>query len=261
MINKPRINNARFCGSRFFLKHTRPGYFSILYYPFDLKMRLSLCTVLVLLVTTAFGQPDIVVRQTLSSRLGKIRTQEYYDSSPVTYDDTTQRLDLSFPYWVPDVMYYQYDLVRYQYRRYEALRDSIVGQRPDTARVSWALSDGPHPYLFLRDTAQSEDLLRLMTDEHPYVRVYAFGALAHRNADGLFSLIRDNLDDTTLLTVSGCAFSQAYPADLMIEYSATKLTRKERSELIRLISRRYRHLTLGMHALREKQLEFSKEVR
>jgi hypothetical protein len=189
----------------------------------------------------------------LSERLHRIKNQRYFDNDVVTHRiDSVDYGDLSFPYWKADEKYYLDDMVRYKYSHYQALSDDLQGHRPDTARNSWSLTSGPHPYFFLRDTARSEDLLRLMTDEHPYVRTYCFAALSFRNSGELFSLIVDNLQDTTQLEVAGCAFSNAYPADLMIEYEASKLTKSERRKLTELIKTRHGYLSRGLGTLKRR---------
>jgi hypothetical protein len=166
--------------------------------------------------------------ETLSVRLTEIKKQEFFVNNIVIHIDSVDYYDLNFPYWKVNDTYFQDDLVRYKYCLYRVLVDSSLGHRPDTSWTDWALSGGPHPYLFLRDTAKLSDLEMLMTDSHPYVRTYAFGALAARNSDKLFSLIISNLKDKTLMEIAGCAFSEGYPADMMIEYAIDKLGDKQK---------------------------------
>ena len=144
-------------------------------------------------------------------------------------------------------------MVRFKYRLYRVLTDSTRGHRPDTCWTEWALSGGPHPYLYLRDTATVKDLRKSMLDSHPYVRSYAFGALSFRKADNLYSLIVDNLKDSIqIVEYSGDAGLNAYPADLMIEYEIERLTNNEKNKLRNLIKSKYKYLTRGLVSLNRK---------
>jgi hypothetical protein len=149
----------------------------------------------IILVTLCWGQCvcQSLYEERLFQRVDQIKKMEFYDNGVVVKIDSVEYQDLSLPYWNPNETYYQDDLARYKYCLYRALPDSTKGHRPDTARIDWALIRSPHPYLFLRDTAKMKDLRRLMSDEHPYVRVYAFGAMSFRKDDNLFSFIVDNL--------------------------------------------------------------------
>ncbi len=175
-------------------------------------------TLLLLFLTYGQCLSQSTYSHRLSTRIEQIKRLEVYNNKVVINIDSVEHHDLSFPYWKERDTYYQDDLVRYKYCLYRVLTDSTKGYRPDTARADWALSEPPHPYLFLRDTARLDDLRTLMRDKHPYIRSYTFGALSFRKADNLYSLIVDNLGDTTrMLEYSGDAGLNAYPADLMIE--------------------------------------------
>jgi hypothetical protein len=142
--------------------------------------------------------------------------------------------------------------VKYKYCQYAALKET-KGQRPDTSYTVWKLDRGRHPYLFLRDTARSEDLKRLLSNDHPYVRTYAFGALSFRKYGRLFSVIVHNLSDTTqMLEYTGDYGRNAYPADLMIEYEVYRLSNIEKRKLKRLIINTYSHLDRGLEILNRK---------
>jgi hypothetical protein len=171
----------------------------------------------------------------------------------VIHIDSVEYHDLSFPYWKSNDTYYQYDMVRYNYCQYRVLAESTNGHRPDTSRTDWELWRGPHPYLFLRDTARLENLKKLMHDEHPYIRSYVFGALSSRKCDNLFSFIVDNLDDSTQMRESGDAeWIYIYPADLMIEYEAYRLSKREKKKIKELITTKYKYLSRGLAALSRK---------
>lgn len=93
-------------------------------------------------------------------------------------------------------------------------------------------------------------ILRLLSDTHPYVKTYAFGALAIRQEANLFSIIVENLKDTTQIEAWwGDSGSNVYPADLMIEYSLVQLTEAEKSELTELIKKKYSYLDRGLQML------------
>jgi hypothetical protein len=191
-------------------------------------------------------------KKTLSLRLDQIRKLEYYDNKVVFAIDTLEYHDMSFPYWNPSEIYYQDDRSRYKYRLYIALRDT-QGERPDTATTSWKLMSGPHPSLFLRDTARLEDLRALLLDKHEYDKLYSFAALSFRKEKNLFPTIQDNLKDTTqIYAVWGDSGSNTYPADLMIQYYAHQLTESEKTKLKEMILQKYPYLKWGLEVLTQK---------
>lgn len=96
-------------------------------------------------------------RNVLSTRLDQIKKLSHYDDKVVGGIDSVEYNDMSFPYWNLIDAFYRGDIARFKYCQYVASQDN-VGQRPDTSKVSWRLTNGPHPYLYLRDTARVEDL-------------------------------------------------------------------------------------------------------
>ena len=186
----------------------------------------------------------------LAVRVTQIKGVQYYDNGVVIKIDSIEYQDLSYPYWTRNDTYYQEDIAKYKYCHYVVLTDSTRGHRPDTSRTEWKLLHGPHPYLFLRDTARSKDLVRLLTDENPYVKSYAFAALSFRKYENLFPFIVDNLGDSTLMPESSSDVEDsAYPADLMIEYEAHRLSKVEKRKLKKLITTKYKYLKRGLSAL------------
>lgn len=178
---------------------------------------------------------------TLSLRIEQIRGLDYYDDKIVTANDTIDYHDLSYPYWKSYDTYYEDDVVKYEYCSYVALKET-KGEKPGTSSTIWRVVGGPHPYLFLRDTAKLEDLRKLLPDRHPYVRAYAFGALSYRTRDDMFPVIMDNMNDTTVITViRGDSGDSAYPAELMIVYHLDHLSKKQKLELKGLIATAYPH--------------------
>lgn len=213
-------------------------------------MRLSIL-ILVGLYFTHCGQRDKDI-DILSSRLDQIKKMDHYDDKIVGGVDSLEYHDMSFPYWNSGDTFYTGDMARFKYCRYAALKDN-VGQRPDTTPTSWTLIIGPHPYLYLRDTAKVEDLRMLLSDVHPYIKTYAFGALAFRGEPNLFSVIVDNLSDTTQITAWwGDSGVKMYPADLMIEYQVDHLTESEKARLTDLIKQNHPYLHRGLERITRK---------
>src|SRR6187455_3777402 len=139
-------------------------------------MRYSIIVLQVLFWGQSFSQSSY--DDVLVARANQIKGVQYYDNGVVIKIDSIEYHDLSFPYWTRNDTYYQDDIVRYKYCQYAVLTDSTHGNRPDISRSDWTLLHGPHPYLFLRDTARSEDLVKLVSDENSYVKSYAFAALS-----------------------------------------------------------------------------------
>lgn len=190
----------------------------------------------------------------LSLRLEQIKKLDFYDNKIVALKDSVEYRDLDFPYWKPLDTYYQDDMVKYKYCQYAALKDT-KGQRPDISHDVWVIVHGPHPYLFLRDTARLEDLKLLLRHKHPYIRTYAFGALSYRKQDQdyLFARIIDNMKDTAeILEYTGDVGNGAYPVELMIQYEHARLNKKQKQKLKDLISANYTHLQESLDLLDRK---------
>lgn len=216
-------------------------------------MRFSIILLLVLASGYCLSQGNY--QDILQIRLNEIKELKSYNNSIVIYiSDSIDYHDLSFPYWSSNVKYYAGDIVRYKYCDYEALTDSTSGEQPDISPAAWKLFSRPHPFLFLRDTARSEDLKSLLKDKHAYVKTYAFAALSYRKGDNLFSVIVDNLPDTTIMQeFTGDVGGWAYPADMMIQYEAYRLSKDDKKRLKDLITTKYRHLERGLMTLNEKR--------
>jgi hypothetical protein len=188
----------------------------------------------------------------LAVRLAQIKKLEHYDDKVVGGIDSADYYDMSFPYWSDRDTFYTDDMARFKYCQYAALKDN-VGQRPDTSLTAWTLISGPHPYLYLRDTANVDDLRKLLSDGHPYVKTYAFGALSFRHEPNLFSVIVENLSDTTRIEAWwGDSGSMVYPADLMIEYRVAHFTESEKTKLTELVKQKYPYLNRGLEWLTRK---------
>jgi hypothetical protein len=208
-------------------------------------MRLSLIIGLMLLICCSEDNYEDI----LSIRLREIEKSEMFDNSFVVYSET-EGYGSNFPKWSPDVDYYEYDVVLSSAgKMYEAIKES-KGKQPETSLNEWRLIPWRHPYFFLRDTAKKEDLRRLLRDKHPYIRTYAFGALAHKDSEDLFNIILNNLADTTRMTqITGDVGFDVCPADLMISYELEKLTKEQTEQLRKLIETKYNHLTYAKRLL------------
>lgn len=181
--------------------------------------------------------------QQLSQRVHQIRNLTYYNNSFVAFDETTC-FGSDYPEWAPDTKYYTDDPVAYgTCALYLALKDNH-GKKPSESPDLWRILPMYHPYLFLRDTAKIEDLRKLLTDENPLLKTYAFGALVRRTQEGLYPVIIDNLNDQRKFSqMTGHVGSMVFPADLMISYAQKYLSADQKSELKRLISTKYNHLS------------------
>lgn len=183
-------------------------------------------------------------QQQLSGSVDQIRDLINYDNSFVVYDESTC-FGSDYPGWNPEVQYFTDDPVTYgngNCKLYLALKDN-KGKKPSESPDAWSMLPNYHPYLFLRDTAKIEDLRKLVTDENPILKTYAFGALVRRTHEGLFPVILSNLDDQRkFMQMTGHVGSLVYPADLMISYAKEYLSPEQKTELSRLIKSRYPHL-------------------
>jgi len=188
----------------------------------------------------------------LAVRLKEIEELQLFDNSFVVYSEI-EGYGSTFPRWESNMDYYQDDMViDNSGKMYRAIMDS-KGKDPKTYRNEWKLIPWKHPYLFLRDTAKTEDLRKLLTNKHPSIKTYAFAALANKDFKGLFNIIMDNLGDTTRITQTTSDYGfDVCPADLMISYKLGDLTKEERDRLRKLIETKYNYLTYAKKLLEDK---------
>lgn len=205
-------------------------------------MRYSIFIPLVLFWVQGLSQTGY--DSTLLLRLEQIKKLTTYDNTVVISVDSIDYCpDACFPYWKPSIIFYADDICRYKYCRYRAIKDSVRGIRPDTARTVWELIEGPSPYLFLRDTAKTEDLQKLLLHENPYIRTYAFAALSHRKSYNLFPAVVNNLSDTTKIKkLTFDVEDSSYPADIMLGYAIENFESSQKDVIRKLILTRYSHL-------------------
>jgi hypothetical protein len=208
-------------------------------------MRISI-VILILISLRCYSQDNYTER--LSVILEEIKGLDIYDNGIVILHDTEDQW-WGFPQWKASDGYFEGDFVKFKQCMYCALKNT-KGKSPENSPNEWRLYKGRPPYLFLRDTAKLEDLERLLSSNHPYIRTYAFGALSYRKYDGLFSVLVDNLGDKTKIEeISGDVVSEAYPAQLMIQYQIYKLRRRKKSILRKLIRTKYHHLNSSLELL------------
>lgn len=202
--------------------------------------------------TCCFSQKTY--NEVLASRLEAIRKLDVLDNGVVLYE-ASQGYGTTFPKWSDEVVYYQDDVVfNDQGKFYVALSDNLKGVKPGYFPDQWRpLKEEPRPYLFLRDSARTEDLFALLHDKHPYVKTYAFAALARKHRSELFDIIINNLSDTTQIDqiVSDYGYP-VYPAELMIEYVKSDLTAEQKRELTALIQSKFKYLSRALETIDDK---------
>ncbi len=188
----------------------------------------------------------------LSVRIKEIEALQFFDNSYVVYIEN-EGYGSTYSRWTSDMEFYQDDMVLDSGgHTYRALTDSR-GKNPKTSPGQWKQIPWKHPYFFLRDTAKTQDLKKLLTNKHPFIKTYAFAALAHKSSDGLFDVIIDNLSDTTRMAqMTGDHGFDVYPADLMISYTLSDLKTDEREQLQKLIDTKYNHLTYAKELMADK---------
>lgn len=213
--------------------------------------------VLMLLMVIAskslYAQRDYNTR--LSERLTEIRELTEIDNGVVVLSDSSG-YGSTFPRGSPTMDFYRDDMATFKGGIiYRALVDN-TGKNPATSPNEWEVAHGPHPYLFLRDSAKTEDLKTLLTADHPYIRVYAVASLSNRGNHDLFQVVVNNLPDTTRVLQHTSDFGYyVCPADLMLWYTIHSFSKEQKDTLKRLILTKYNHLNT-----REEVLLFHKPV-
>ncbi|KPJ51830.1 MAG: hypothetical protein AMS16_07325 [Planctomycetes bacterium DG_58] len=108
-------------------------------------------------------------------------------------------------------------------------------------------------YEKLLQTTSREDLVRLLDDKSPVVRVYAFwGLKAKFPAVDLFGLLKVRLGDSTPVeTLFGCIEETQQVADLLIRTLEEELTPEQKRELLTWMVRHPNNLATRERALRQ----------
>lgn len=183
------------------------------------------------------------LNQKLEARVTAIRQLRQYDNKIVELEDYYPKK------WKPKTYYYKEGWVKYNHSTYEVTVDSTQAV-PESHSPDWRLIEGPHPYLYLRDTATREELVSLLKSDHGYVKSYAFAALKHRKDKSLFDFILEKMPDTTRFTTwFGRQYKSVCPADLMIRYSLKELRPVEKEKIASLIHSQYKHLETARRLL------------
>ncbi len=191
-------------------------------------MRLKII-ILTLVSTYCYSQQNY--DKLLSVRLKEIEKLSIFNNSVVFFEKSSG-YGSTYPFWELDVDYYQDDIVKNKEGNFYLSLVDNNGKNPSMSPKEWQFMPYTHPYFFLRDTAKVEDLNKLLSHEHPYIRTYAFGALAHRKPDGLFKILTDNLGDTTRILQMTSDFGyEVCPADLMVMYLLSDLTTEQKKIL------------------------------
>lgn len=100
-----------------------------------------------------------------------------------------------------------------------------------------------HPYLYLRDSANLENLLTLVESDNPNIKIYAFAALVSRDYKDCFSLVVNNLRDTTKVDlISTDEQWNSYIGDIFLNISVSKFSTEQKDSLKNLILKNYNYL-------------------
>lgn len=194
-----------------------------------------------MLLSSRYCEAQFDYRTTLFRKLAEIREESTYDNSSVVFKELSDYWS-DFPSWEPSIDFFEDDIVLHKEQTYRAIRDS-KGDKPSSSAGVWKLTDLSPPYRFLRDSAKTDDLRRLLASSHPYIRTYAFGALAYRKDRHLFPVLMEYLKDTVQFTQMTSDYGYSVcPADLAFEYIGPRLTRAQRDTVKHLILTRYTHL-------------------
>jgi hypothetical protein len=191
-------------------------------------------------------------QQLLLTRVADIKHLAYYDNSVVVYDESSA-YGSNYAVWNAVADYYADDIVLDKNKKvFRALVDS-KGKEPSISPKEWEFVPFSHPYFFLRDTARVEDLKQLLVNDHPYVKTYAFGALANKKVGDLYNVILDNLSDTTQIDQMTADFGyDVCPADLMICYFSETLSVDQKKHLQELLETKFQHLKDAWGCLHQK---------
>ena len=185
------------------------------------------------------AQSDYKIK--LNSKIAELEKLSFYSRDVTTYSENECVLS-GFERWSAEKEYIKTDRVCFEGKDCEALVDSR-GKIPTASPDEWFVFNNYHPYRFLRDTAQTEDLVELTKSKNPIVMTYAFSALSHRNYSDLFETILNHLSDKNEISVHNEDVKMpAYPGDVMLWDSLDKFNPQQRRRLKLLVKKRYKHL-------------------
>ena len=197
---------------------------------------------IILLFLTNYIQAQSDYEHRLKQVICEIEQERIYDNNFVIYP-TSENYRYHFE-WEEDMIYYENDYVGINGSIYRALNDHTT-QHPDTCQSDWELVEVLyHPYIFLRDSSEHEDLLKLIRHKNSHLRCYAFGALIHNNYSDYFDIVLSNLSDSTqMMQMTNDFGNDVSPADLMLDYCYDLLTTKQKEIIVdSIIFNEYAHL-------------------
>lgn len=209
----------------------------------------SYTILLILIAANCYSQS---YEELLTLRLEEIKKLTYFNNSVVVYPKGSG-YGSTYDSWGIDRDFFENEMVVGKDGEfYMALVDNR-GKNPLESPNEWQLIPYIHPYFFLRDTARTEDLSKLLSNPDPYIKTYAFGALANRNFNGLYDVLLKNLSDTTrILQMTSDYGYDVCPADLMIMYLMNNITSRQKKNILGLIETDYQHLAEAKKYLEEK---------
>lgn len=183
-------------------------------------------------------------------KVNEIKSLKLFNNGIVLSRDTLS-YGSTYPAWSSELTFLVKDAVMYKGATYVAISDS-QSKYPAISPNEWKLIRGRHPYLFLRDSAKTDDLRSLLKSDHTFIKSYAFGALSFRKEDGLFEVVIDNLSDTrSIKQFTGDYGFEVHPADLMIQYQLSNFSKNQKETLRKLISTKFKHLERALELLKE----------
>lgn len=182
----------------------------------------------------------------LLNKLVSIRGEKHFRGDLITHEALNSNNSALFQRWDADVVYYQYDMVRVVGVYYECLSDSVVGMYPPQSPHQWRSDNNDHPYLYLQDSARTEDLVELLSDTHPFVRLYSFGSLVNRYHPEIYSILLTHLSDSTsVLVTAGDTMGEEAVPSVMIWLAWTMLSSSQQETLRQLVKSKYHHIKLS----------------
>lgn len=100
---------------------------------------------------------------------------------------------------------------------------------------------------FLKDSCSKEELLRLLNHKKPIIRILSYRALANRNDEDLFEILKTHLSDTAKITwwYYDDAAGEFTISDLMIRKAERKLSPAQKDTLIDLVLLNHNYLDIS----------------
>lgn len=108
---------------------------------------------------------------------------------------------------------------------------------------------------YLRDSCTRDELLKLMENRTPIVRILAYRAIVERNEEDFFSILKKHLSDTARITwwYYNDAADEFTIADLMIRKAERKLTEQQKDTLTDTLLKKHVYLGKSKWIMREME--------